>query len=533
LKYNEEYLMPVFKRDRSKKRLTKLLGMSELEELTQLIWAVDAIQSGRADKAIDFLRFPPDAASNRIDAQKAIHKWELETIFGERLRLPASLKKGRRSLKCNEFSSAANLVNALRKLEDSESGMLLKRRSVFEELHRISHRQFPWQRGYLNVPHFYRSAFIYGHDECRGYFEATYDVDMDKFSLVGFGLFAAFYARPLISPKMSLEFLGVSEDELVGACRLMVASTEKVSQEYEDLLKVMRADSLDTAYRPCVLRKFPIIEFDAHNPRLRCPLPQLIIYRITNGLYYDIVGGGQRLLNEASDRFEQYSSEFIQAMMPAFQVSRASRYVVGLRNFETPDIFVKSNGGVEVIIECKATKLSFQAQFGADLVSEADRGLREIAKGVFQIWRYISHVRLGYVSEAMSPAVRNVVLTLDTWVMMSRDFNGEILAVARRLAEADPDISPEDMRPIIICSIEDLEATFRRASEQNFLDALTAAVQDRFSGWLLSSIDRELTREAGVERQPRPFPFELGNVLPWWAKTDDLRRATNLANSRP
>jgi hypothetical protein len=50
------------------------------------------------------------------------------------------------------------LVNRLRKLEDVESAVYLRGGglNIFGEMHRIAQRQFHWQRGYLNLPQFYR-----------------------------------------------------------------------------------------------------------------------------------------------------------------------------------------------------------------------------------------------------------------------------------------------------------------------------------------------------------------------------------------
>ena len=62
-------------------------------------------------------------------------------------------------------------INRVRKLEDVELAVYLKKRDVFTELHRIAQRQFHWQQGYYNLPQLYRYSYIYGQGECGEWFE--------------------------------------------------------------------------------------------------------------------------------------------------------------------------------------------------------------------------------------------------------------------------------------------------------------------------------------------------------------------------
>ena len=82
-------------------------------------------------------------------------------------------------------------------------------------------------------------------------------------------------------------------------------------------------------------------------------------------------------------------------------------------------------------MECKATKLTFPAQFADDPIAEAKIGYDEIAKGVFQLWRYFSHARRGIVStDAVRADAYGMVLTLDTWLVMSRELQEQVLGTA-------------------------------------------------------------------------------------------------------
>jgi len=199
------------------------------------------------------------------------------------------------------------------------------------------------------------------------------------------------------------------------------------------------------------LRRFPIISFGSRNERLRAPLPHLITLRTTSGIYYDLISGPARLRNEAAKRFESYSAKYIQSMLPSSCVKRSYKYRLRGNVVDTPDIFVTNQGEVVVVIECKATKLTFGAQFAEDPMSEAKSAYDEIVKGVFQIWRYFSHVRRGLVdTAAVNPDACGMILTLDTWLDMSRELQEGVIANAATLAsDSDPEIIAQDRRSII------------------------------------------------------------------------------------
>jgi hypothetical protein len=282
------------------------------------------------------------------------------------------------------------------------------------------------------------------------------------------------------------------------------------------------------AYQPSLLRRYPVLATGSDGEMLRAPLPELILLRITSGIYYDLISGRQGLRHEAADRFEEYCASYLGHMLPRFDVRRAYRYQSGSRGnrIESPDILIRDHGSLAIAVECKATKLSFVAQFGNNPAQEASVGYEELGKGIFQLWRYFSHCRRGLANDTLTDYTLGLLVTLDTWLVMSRELQSHVFSIANGLADDEQDILPEDRRSVLFASIQDLEATLARCEEGDFLGILSQAREDRFLGWLLPNIRAELG--AGIDAR-RPYPFELGEMLPWWAATEeerDRRRTT-------
>lgn len=249
------------------------------------------------------------------------------------------------------------------------------------------------------------------------------------------------------------------------------------------------------------------------------PLPDLVLQRVTFGLYYDLFQPGGAFRNEVAERFERYCADLLSAQMPAFGVDREYVYRVSKRagDQKSPDVLVRHEDALALVIECKATKLTLAAQYSEDPAVDAKARYAEIGKGVFQIWRFFSHCRRGLIRHAIAPSTRGMVLTLDTWMVLSRPLQEHVRAEAARLADADPDILPEDRRAVVFAAIQDFERVIARTDEKTFLTTLDGATEERFLGWLLPDVRRDLE---GAATSVKPYPFDPGQILPWW---HDLR----------
>ena len=189
------------------KQLRKLFPRASDQHFLQMIWAVDALRSGRPDAAARLLAFAPAVADQSIGSPHAVHPWELETLLIQLLLTPKEPRPSAApAFDCSKFDSVAELVNRLRTLENVESAAYLRGTefNIFNELHRIAQRQFHWQRGYLNLPQFYRYAFIYAKGKCGQYFEKTYGLPITELNFVGFTLYAHSMSRPWLRRTLTV-----------------------------------------------------------------------------------------------------------------------------------------------------------------------------------------------------------------------------------------------------------------------------------------------------------------------------------------
>lgn len=510
-------------------QLRKLFSRASDQQFLQMVWAIDALRSGRTEAAARLLTFPRQAADQSFGSRFAIHQWELETLLIQLFLTPMETfqPKANAVLDCSKFASVADLVNRLRKLEDVESAVYLRggNFNVLGELHRIAQRQFHWQRGYLNLPQFYRYAFIYAQGKCGEYFEKTYGLPITELNFVGFALFSHSMRVPWISRSFTVPELELTADLTKRALPLLLVSAGRAREETKkitDSVNAKHGRPIPTAFLPSILRRYPLVCLSDEANEFIAPIPEVLLMRVTSGLYYDLIPGGQELLNEANDRFEEYCANYVGAMLPRFKVSRAYRYEPKKgAPVDTPDLLVKDGSKVVLAAECKATKLTYLAQFAEDPFEAEQKQYLQIAHGAFQLWRFFSHVRRGLLEAAVDAEASAMVLTLDSFFMMNDVLRAKIIEEANLLADKEGNITAEDRRHVLFCPIHGFEEIISRSTEDVLLATLRAAHEEQFVGWELPEVHRKQTNEKELT-EPKRFPFELDALLPWWKRANEF-----------
>lgn len=504
--------------DRSRKDLETLLSQVDDLDCLRMIWAMNALQTGR-HRSLGRLLFdyPPDAITADPTSKLAIHPWELETLANELLATP---KMHFTMIDCRRWNVAAHIINQLRELDDGEARLRCKETNFLLEFGRIAARQFPWQRGYTTLPSLYRSAFIFGDEICKAHFAQKHGFTSSDFTLVGFALRAIFQERSEVRPADVLRALEkwVSEPDILQRALHLLARPLQELRRHAELLP---RGEIATAYTPSILRQFPCIRAGNRGRTLLAPLPDLIMDRITNGLLYDVIDGNGTVRRAIGKRFEEYSLALLTRMLGC-SFEKEQIYETPLGSVATPDILMRGKGkSVELAIECKAAKMNFEAKFGQNYLT--NRGYDEIAKGIMQLWRFFAHCRTGICSQDLMPDARGMILTLDEWFAGRPTVVPRIMAQAHELAnDSKHGIQAQDRREIAFCTISELEEVLVTATKESLLEAVRIGSGER-AGWMLPILHQEVNA-AKFQQRDYPFMDEIDELLPWRARLRELAR---------
>ncbi|MBL4616649.1 MAG: hypothetical protein JKY46_03060 [Robiginitomaculum sp.] len=490
------------------KKLKRALSLAIGSEFFQIIWAIDALGRGNSPDVSNIFRHPPEAKGAKIGDKYAIFPWDMEDLINVELVTPKKFGKKNRTWNCKDWSVFAELHSRLKTYHDLQHSTS---DSAIDLLSVIAHKQFSWQRGYLHYNLFYRSAYLYGGDAAQKHMKDTLGFSLNNFSLCGFLLISHFLGNPWakLPPNIS-EFPQVSSETM----RAVISHISKPIDELRSHAKVLRKNKPYHTYSPSILRQFPCAEFS--NSQLTCPLIDLLVARVTEGVYYDVISGSTSIHNEIGSRFESYSLRYLQKSFSSFEVLPEIEYGSRRKPIKSPDIIVKQDEEIVLLVECKATRMPLDIKFKLTNESKASDKFKEIAKGVCQIWRCYSDIRLGRLNDCyISDNALGLVLTLEDWTTLNRGMMTQIMEAANTLADKNSDITVADRKTIAICHIDNFESLLRDSNEDTFLNTIRKQEANDFGGWNLLSIHE---RKYPKTKENKPFPFkeELGDVLPWY-----------------
>ncbi len=512
---------------RAQTRLRALLDQIDPQRFFALIWATRAIQKpSKLDACKYFSELPKEAVDAEIGNRFWVPPWTLETLVNEYLKQHhgKSAPAAKRSIQPIPWGYLAALVNAINNLEESETIVFGKESDIFKELVRIKYRQFHWQSGIAVYPALYRSFYLMNNTYIHASFEAKTGTTFDNFTKCAMGMWVEAQGNPSAFLTNSYDAVGLDLES-----KKLALSPQAISWADATLLASKTREEIgNTAYGPSVLRKHPTILLPggAHGPTRACfPLHDLIINRTTTDVFYDAVVEDDRCRTIYADRFEQYCYNLLSSSFPGEKWSREISYGPKSKPQASPDIFTTRNDIVSLIVECKARRVPFKFKTDMAELENLEGSLKELAKGLFQVWRFSHDIRCGFVPDkTISEDAFGLVVTYEDWATILPDFWPEIeRQVAELSAQKDIELTPHDRVPTCFVSIETLDQISMSADLES-IKGTVHRYRSNYLGWELFTAWQHENPEADGAR-PYIFKDELSGVLPWlgalWDETTE------------
>lgn len=488
------------------KELHKYLRRIEPRDLLEVVWSLNQLDESNSSK-ISLFRFPNDAVRREKLAAGAIWKWEIEGIANEYLTQAQIGSFSGRRIDVRKWGSIAQLVNLYRSVSDAQSILGYKEDDIVQAIQRITWQQFPWQVGFDNVLHAYKNWWLYCGPESSDFFEEKHGVSVDIFTKFCFAIFSIGNGSLVFRPQSATEALGIPDNK-VQICLDMISSSLVTQQQ--NARRDRDADA-PIDFRASVLRQRPVI---LHDGQYFSPIKELILLRATEGLFYSFVADS-RMRQVLGERFEKMCHSQTKWYWGDKAVLREIEY----SGIASPDILVEDHRApaLKIAIECKARHIPMFVKASPTPVSEAETVYGELAKGVRQIWRFVSDIRNGRVAQyppGCEPKV-GVVLTKESWF----DFNiGNLEVVMERARKNLPTaISKEDEIDVVFVSFDGWERIVRNRSIQEAVEYIQELSRENKTGY------RSKVKDVEDNTAEVKFPFseQIGVVLPWWKEIRD------------
>ena len=449
---------------------------------------IDALPALEAVWAfIQFLQFdrplPPafrhPLAAYRSGTALGLLEWEFETLARE---IVANCPlRGDRTI--SDWNAVSALINEVRRLEGAAYRGRVDAAEVMYELSRISHRQWPWQApvDHENVARHYK---LYDHPEVRPLIEREFGMSITEMYQIGLALSGAFqdsmyHALPIanqindVAPETVDRFL------------------QRFSADLSTLGATVRARAsfdVNWAYAFNPLRLHPLVR--TPDGRLAAPLTPLLLRRLLDGIYFDIVPLPQ-FGNAMGASFQAYVGDVVTAADRNGRMTLLpeQRYGPAGRARDSVDWIVDDDSGT-LFIECKVARMKLAGK--TDLTSRdgLTEELARLASNIVQMYAALRDALEGRYPH-WQPGARPVfpmLLTLDEWNAFGQHITAILdPQVAAGFAQRGLDPALLTDHPYQICSVEVFEAAVQIMGISSIAEFMSAKLEGEHRLWPMHS----------------------------------------------
>jgi hypothetical protein len=482
---------------RTVKTLTRQLG---LRESLYVIWAFSQYLQ------ITEFEFPEDIeVANQFLAahppQAMLAEWTLEQMTREVVRYADEEPTQGRSLR--QWAALARIANTLRDLEGEIYAQLVGEDRIHLELMRIAHRQFVWQQYRFDWRIAIRYYKLFNTPKIVAHAEKATGLTINEIYRIGIAYLGIFIGQPRANQQIDVQIPGLTRQHIDRFLAFASLTRDQLSSKLRD------EHALDEGfgYRHSSLREFPLIQIsDQGQDEIACPIPTLLFWRVTTGLYYSL-RRGRGFTRALGESFERYVGEVLRQRVTnvGMSILKEEAYHVGLNRKHSVDWIIEQGGEAALFVECKTKRLTWISKAGLADLAALERDIRNLGRAVVQAYKTISDYRAGRYPHLAFIEERRIypaIVTLEDWYFFGFDMPARLDAAVRTIMEAGGlPIAWLDEMPYSIMSIHELE---KAAGVIN-----AAGVHPFFSG---KALDPEFGRGGFGAYCNERYPNEVANL---------------------
>ena len=389
--------------------------------------------------------------------QVLIAEWTLEQITREVIQYGREQGQGRRSLR--QWGTLAQIANTLRDLEGEIYRRFVGAKKIHLELMRISHRQFVWQQQIVNWRWIIRYYKLSNTPAINTLSLQASALTIEHIYLIGMSYLGIFLRSPFAARSITVEIPGINKEHIDRFLRFMSLDLSKLRTR----LHAEHALDQGFAYRYSSLREYPLIEISQNDlAEIACPIPTLLFWRITTGLYYTLKD--QKGFSIAiGQSFQGYVGEVLHRRInnDAIRIHEEAEYVIGRHRKDTVDWIVQQGDEAMLFVECKTKRLTWASKADLADLAALEQDIRKLAGAVIQLYRTIVDYRADHYPQLRFVAGRRIypmVVTLEDWYFFGHELPTRLEAAVKEvMATADLPINWLEEMPYSIVSVDEFE----------------------------------------------------------------------------
>ncbi len=437
--------------------------------------------------------------------------WEMEVLAREAI-IVCSPQPGTRytARKWNTFSS---LVNKLREVDEYISRYLVDDTHILQEVTvRLAHQQFKYQTEVPSKASLVRYSRIFGHAAVEPIVKAKTGLSTKQLFTIGAVLWIKYSQHLGVNyPLDELALPGITHADYD-------TFMQRYSLSLKEMMQRLRAErKLDDTfmYQFHALQSHPLILTELHGRLAHiCPIPTLLFWRITSGLFYDLIR--ERGFDQAfGTSFQDYVGHMLEK---TFDGTSVKVYPEETDTRPKRADWIIDQSTSFLLIECKTKRMTIGARTTIQDDNELRAQLEVVGEAVVQSYQALEAYKNGEYrpqhypyDPAKTPFIG--VVTLENWRLMGPQLFKLREMVKDRLLHVGLDPRLMQQAPFVICSVNEMEEFAYLLKTNELTDIVRSYWDDpETSSWAFISY---LYHRYNIERSSYTYVFsdELANIF--------------------
>jgi len=422
------------------------------------------------------------------------------------------------AVRFNTWESLASIINTLRDVENKIAKLHDNSENALAVLHSIAHQQFPWQRR-RDRQSLMRYMKIFGETDVEHVLVEKTGLTMRQLYFMGLAVSGHLSKYPGINSMQDYSQFGISAKQADTFFKKLsidvrtLRDKTKAAQKYDD--------SWEYTWNP--LEATPLVQLDPLYPnRLHCPIPELLLRRVSQGVFYDLVAAVD-FDNAYGKAYQRYVGEVINATFNKQHhvLLPEQEFKVG-KNIKHGFDWILSDTSGTIFFECKTKRLKQAAKIGNANAVLSDE-ISVLASAVVQSYKNLRDALTGLTQwKANEFPAHLVVVTLEDWYLFSPPVYQLLRAhVVKGLANAGIDEDILQRSPYTITSITEFEGVASVIAAVGIGPFFEKKYAAEYANWAIEPVAQACFSTEW--RKPRALLFrdEWDRLIPEMAKAWD------------
>ena len=383
------------------------------------------------------------------------------------------------------------MIDHIRRIDDGISKRTINSGDdAMQALHTLIHQQARWQYS-RDEARMFRAFHIYNDYQLRPVFEQATGLPVSTMFLLALAIGGAAKKRAGTNASQDYSAFGVTHEARDTFFKMTGTTLAEIRQD----LEMLRRDDEGWEFTWNPMEATPLINLDDYKtPLFWCPLPDFLLRRITEGLFYDLGKGksqfGIEYGNEYGRAFERYVGRVLNEVfdLNRFDITGEQPYEVNGKIKHGVDGIVSDATG-NIFIECKTRRMKQGAKETAE-GETLEKSLDELAEAIVQLYQNIDDAIKGLSKWIPNERpIRPFVITYEDWYLLTPQVFGQLNErVQHRLEAAQLPKTFTETMPFFVTSIGEFEMASQDIAHLGIERFCAAGVISEYRHFQLSAL---------------------------------------------